>query len=265
VSHDIAALLQRPSKIVDGIAQASSARRDRLELEAGDQTIDGLGRLYGSDPARRAVIAEYRQFLGSSGKTPPPFHLVDVPIGGASLALSNRPGAALRLAPEIVVMADPYTDLPSAAKALNSPEPRVIWSVDPSLLDREDYGNIFGHGAGSFLSQLGCSPARLGLRVSSLEALAVLNSAFGTAEDRTPLGRRLDTFGNRDQVTIEVCGDSGLDPATLAQEYGLPVVDRRGTPSTATAPSIAPPLRYRPTNITPQAAGYSPQRRGRKR
>ncbi len=162
-------------------------------------------------------------------------------------------------------MADPYTDLPSAAKALNSPEPRVIWSVDPSLLDREDYGNIFGHGAGSFLSQLGCSPARLGLRVSSLEALAVLNSAFGTAEDRTPLGRRLDTFGNRDQVTIEVCGDSGLDPATLAQEYGLPVVDRRGTPSTATAPSIAPPLRYRPTNITPQAAGYSPQRRGRKR
>lgn len=155
-------------------------------------------------------------------------------------------------------MLDPYTDLASAAKALNSPEPRVIWSVDPSLFDHGDYGNIFGHGAGSFLSQLGCSPAQFRLLVSSPEVLAVLNGAFGAAEDRTPLGRRLDTFGNRDQVTIEVCGSPRIDPTALAQEYGLPVVDRRGTPSIATAP------RYQPAHTT-QGAGYSPQRKGRRR
>ncbi|MGH3803957.1 MAG: hypothetical protein ACRDTD_28260 [Pseudonocardiaceae bacterium] len=191
-------------------------------------------------------------------------HIVDVPVGGVSVALSNRSGADLPLAPEIVAILD--RDAASLGSTLDSPEARVVWAAH-SERDRRidrfgDEGRLHLE-TGNFLSQLGCSPARLSLRVSSPEILTVLNSAFGTAEGRTPLGRRLDTFGNRDQVTIEVCGDSKLDPATLAKEYGLPVVDRRGTPAIATAPTDKPAPRYRPAHIASGGAGYSPARTGR--
>lgn len=255
----------RPELLATAFTRAKQARRKRLNQTWGERATDIFDLPPAGDPVRWSVKEEYELFLGSGDPSVLSGHLVDLPHGKAGVALSNRNHADLRLAQEIVCILDRNLTAGPAA-ALASSEVRVMWAAHPDLDVGWD-GEHLDDEVGAFVSALGKSPARLRLRVQSPESLDVVNDVFSyeatwssNSPSRRDLGDLTDALGNRDRVTIEICGDSPLDPETVARDYGLPVVDRRGTSILASAAEDSPGVArrsYQPPKVLERPVGYA--------